>query len=352
MDSDQTQQVDRLPTMAQLKPLLAPYQKSETRHSILQLLNTLIPYVVLWYLMIRAFEISVWLVVPLMILAAGFLIRVFIFFHDCGHNSFFPSTKWNKRVGFWLGVLTFTPGEQWWHSHAIHHATSGNLDKRGVGDVATLTLEEYYDRELLQRLGYRFFRNPLVMFGLGPLFMFILMHRFALPSYGKKETASVIWTNLALLAIGIVMSLLIGWQKYLVLQLGVMWLAGSAGIFLFYIQHQFEESYWERNEKWNYVASALLGASYYRLPRMLQWFTGSIGFHHVHHLSPRIPNYNLEKCHESIPEIKRWTRVIPFVDGIRTVRYKVWNESQRKMVGFPETFTTVEEVPSRKTTNS
>lgn len=336
MNSQQTDLFDRLPTMSQLKPLIAPFQKSDARHSVLQLINTLVPYFALWYLMIRAYEISFWLALPLIVLAAGFLIRVFIFFHDCGHNSFFPSTTWNKRVGFWLGVLTFTPSEQWWHSHAIHHATSGNLDKRGTGDVTTLTLEEYYDRELLQRLGYRFFRNPLVMFGLGPVFMFFLMHRFPRPRYGKRETASVIWSNLAILGIAVVMSLLVGWQTYLVLQLAVMWIAGSAGIYLFYIQHQFEESYWERNEQWNYVASALLGASYYRLPKVLQWFTGSIGFHHVHHLSPRIPNYNLEKCHEAIPEINQYARVIPFVDGFRTVRYKVWNESRRKMVGFPD----------------
>ncbi|HZW03571.1 MAG TPA: fatty acid desaturase, partial [Anaerolineaceae bacterium] len=217
----------RLPTMAQLKPLLAPYQKSETRHSILQLVNTLVPYILLWILMIQAYRVSFWLTLPLIILAAGFLIRIFIFFHDCGHNSFFPSTTWNKRVGFWLGVLTFTPSEHWWHSHAIHHATSGNLDKRGTGDVTTLTLEEYYDRELLQRIGYRFFRNPLVMFGLGPFFMFFLMHRFAIPNYGKKQTMNVVWTNLAILAIAVGMSLLIGWQTYLVLQLAVMWLAGS-----------------------------------------------------------------------------------------------------------------------------
>jgi len=176
-----------LPTMAELNKILAPYQKANTRHSIMQLLNTLIPYFILWYLMVRSLAVSYALTLGLAVIAGLFLVRVFIFFHDCGHNSFFPSKKANKTVGFWLGVLTFTPGESWWHSHAIHHATSGNLDKRGIGDVTTMTQEEYLEAKWGKRLGYAFFRNPLVMFGLGPLFMFVIMARLAVPRYGKKR---------------------------------------------------------------------------------------------------------------------------------------------------------------------
>jgi len=324
-----------LPSMAELNRILAPYQKADTRHSFIQLANTLIPYFILWYLMIRSLEVSYALTLALAVVAALFLVRIFIIFHDCGHNSFFPSKELNKKVGFWLGALVFTPGEQWWHSHAIHHATSGNLDKRGTGDVSTLTLEEYTEAKWAKRLGYAFFRNPLVMFGLGPVYMFMIMHRFATPRYGKKETMSVVLTNLVMLAIAVAMSLLIGWKAYLMIQIPVMWIGGAIGIWLFYVQHQFEETYWERDEEWNYVASALLGASFYKLPGLLQWFSGNIGYHHIHHLSPRIPNYNLDKAHNASPLIQKWTYRIDFGHGWQTMRLKVWNELRKRMQGFP-----------------
>ncbi len=325
-----------LPSMAELNRILAPYQKSDTKHSVIQLVNTLVPYFGLWALMVYTIQISYWLTLAVAFVAALFLVRVFIFFHDCGHNSFFPDKKLNKRVGFWLGVLVFTPGEQWWHSHAIHHATSGNLDKRGIGDVTTLTLEEYIEKEWAHRLGYRLFRNPLVMFILGPLFMFMIMQRFARPRYGKKQTMSVVWTNIALLAVAVAWSLAIGWQNYLLIQIPVMWMAGAMGIYMFYLQHQFEETYWERDPEWNYVASALIGASFYKLPKLLAWFTGNIGFHHIHHLSPRIPNYNLDRAHANSELIQKWAREISFLDGLRTIRLKVWDEPVRRMRGFPD----------------
>jgi acyl-lipid omega-6 desaturase (Delta-12 desaturase) len=326
---------EQLPSMAELNKVLSPYQKSNMRKSIIQLANTLVPYFALWYLMIRSLEVSYLLTLVLAVVAGLFLVRVFIFFHDCGHNSFFPSKRANKIVGFWMGVLTFTPGEHWWHSHAIHHATSGNLDKRGTGDVETLTQEEYLEARWSKRLGYRFFRNPLVMFGLGPLFMFLIMHRINLPSYGKKETMSVVWTNLAVLGIAAGMSLLIGWQAFLMIQIPVIWVAGAFGIWLFYVQHQFEETYWERDPEWNYVASALLGASFYRLPGLLQWFSGNIGYHHIHHLSPRIPNYQLDRAHDNSPLIQKFTRQIDLGQGWRTIRLKVWDEPYRRMVVLP-----------------
>ena len=305
-----------------LNPVLAPYQKSTYRRGIWQLINTLVPYAVLWYLMYRSLAISYWLTLGLSVIAAGFMVRIFIFFHDCGHNSFFPSTKVNKRAGFWLGVLTFTASEHWWHSHAIHHATSGNLDKRGTGDVTTLTLEEFYDQTWLKKLGYRFFRNPLVMFILGPTFMFFIMHRLPLPNYGRKYTINVYLANLAILAMAVSLSLLMGWQAYLMIQMPVMMIGGTAGIWLFYIQHQFEDTYWDRNENWNYVASALLGASFYKLPKILEWFSGNIGYHHIHHLSPRIPNYNLATCQKQSPVLQKWTRVVTIPESIRAVRLK------------------------------
>ncbi len=327
---------DRLPTMAELMPDLAPYMKADTRRSILQLVTALVPYAVLWYLMALALQVSFWLMLPLAVLAVGFLLRIFIFFHDCGHNSFFPGANANRRVGSLLGVLVFTPGGQWWYAHALHHATSGNLDKRGNGDVTMLTRDEYVNGSRFQRLGYRIFRNPIGMFGVGPIAMFIIMHRLPLPNYGKKQTMSVIWTNLGILALAAALSLLIGLKTYLIIQLTVMWMAGLLGIFMFYLQHQYDGAYWERTPSWNYVASGLLGASYYRLPGLLEWFTGSIGYHHIHHLSPRIPNYNLSKVQAGSALIQKWTRTIELKEGFQTVKYKLWDEQAHRMVTWKE----------------
>jgi omega-6 fatty acid desaturase (delta-12 desaturase) len=335
MTTTKTMPQEPLPTMAELNKILAPYQVANTRHSLIQLATTLIPYIGLWVLMIYSLRISYALTLLLAVPAALFMTRLFIFFHDCGHNSFFPSKKWNKRIGSILGVIVFTPGEHWWHSHAIHHATSGNLDKRGDGDVTTLTLEEYLEAKWGPRLGYKFFRNPLVMFGLGPIYMFLLSHRLPIPNYGRRATWSVIWTNLAIAGLATAISLVIGFKAYVMIQLPVMWIAGAFGIWLFYIQHQFEETYWERDEEWNYVASALLGASFYKLPGILQWFSGNIGYHHIHHLSPRIPNYNLPRAHKNSPLIQKWARRIGISESLNAIGLKVYNEPLKQMTGFP-----------------
>lgn len=324
-----------LPEMAVINRELAPFQKSETHRAVRQLISTLIPYFLLWYLMIRSLEVSYALTLALAVIAAGFLVRVFIFYHDCGHNSFFPSTRMNKIVGAWLGVLVFTPGEQWWHSHALHHATSGNLDKRGMGDVFMLTEEEYRNATPWKRLSYRLFRTPLVMFFIGPVFVFLIKQRLPLPLYGAKEIRSVIVNDLGVLAVAVGMSLLIGWKAYLMIQLPVIWLAGMSGIWLFYVQHQFEGGYWKRSGDWNFVASALLGASYYRMPALLDWFSGSIGYHHIHHLSPRVPNYMLKHCHAASPIAQKWARIVSFRESLHTPELKLWNETQERMIGFP-----------------
>ncbi len=332
-----------LPTMKELNQILAPYQKPSLRHSLVQLANTIIPYIGLWVLMVYSLRVSYLLTLGLAFVAALFLVRLFIFFHDCGHNSFLPSRRANKIVGFWLGVLVFTPGEQWWHSHAIHHATSGNLDKRGVGDIKTMTTEEYLEARWFKRLGYQFMRNPLIMFGLGPLFMFLVSHRLPLPVFGRKQTMSVVWNNLLVLAMGAGLSWLIGLKAYLLIQLPILYVGGVIGIWLFYIQHQFEEDYWERDDEWNYVASALLGASFYKLPGLLQWFSGNIGYHHIHHLSPRVPNYFLDKAHAASPLIQKWARQIRLAESFHAIRLKVWDEPIRRMRGFP-----AEEQPSQQ----
>ncbi|MHB8857608.1 MAG: fatty acid desaturase [Bellilinea sp.] len=319
--------------MKDLKGVVEPFSKAETQTAVRQLVVTLLLYVTGWVAMYFSLQVGYWLTLLLAIPTAGFMIRIFIFFHDCGHNSFLPSTRANRRLGFWLGILVFTPGEQWWKSHAIHHATSGNLDRRGVGDVTTLTVDEYLKLPILGRLGYRLFRHPLVMFGLGPLFMFLIKHRIAYPRFGKRETLSVVWTNLGILALAVGLNLLMGFQNYLLVQLPILWLGGMSGIWMFYVQHQFESSYWARHPEWEYIASAFEGASYYQLPKVLQWFTGNIGFHHIHHLSPKVPNYRLEIAYNS-DEILRRPLTLTIRESLRTIPLTLIDEANDRMISF------------------
>jgi acyl-lipid omega-6 desaturase (Delta-12 desaturase) len=328
--------ISTLPTMKELNPLLAPYQKPAWKSAIWQLVNTIVPYFCFVALMYFSLRISYGLTLLLAIPTSGFLIRSFILFHDSGHNSFTPSLKGNKIVGFILGVIVFTPLEQWAKSHAIHHATSSNLDKRGIGDVTTWTVEEFRAKPWVERIGYSLFRFPLIMFGLGPLWMFLVAHRLPIPLFSRRETMSVVWTNLALAVYITLLSLLFGsFWNFLLIQLPILWLAGLIGIWLFYIQHQFEGVYWARDDEWNYVSSALQGASYYHLPKVLQWFSGNIGFHHIHHLSPRIPNYRLEACYKENPLFQNEVKEISFFEAIRMVRLQLIDEARdNRMITF------------------
>jgi omega-6 fatty acid desaturase (delta-12 desaturase) len=326
-------QKDNLPGMKELKKKLDPFSKASPRLAMRQLAVTLFLYILMWVAMVFSLQIGYWLTLLLAIPAAGLLVRIFIFFHDCGHNSFLPSMHWNRRIGFWLGVLVFTPAAQWWRSHSIHHATSGNLDKRGTGDVMTLTVDEYQNLSVWGKLGYRVFRNPLIMFLLGPIWMFIIQNRWPVKRQGKRETMSVVWANLAIVAIATAISLVIGFKNYVLIQLPIIWLAGMAGIWMFYVQHQFEGVYWARDGQWNYVASAFKGASYYELPKVLQWFTGNIGFHHIHHLSPRVPNYYLEDAYQS-DELLRQSPRLTIRESLACIRLTLIDEKSGKLVGF------------------
>jgi len=321
------------PLRATWQKMVAPYQYPDLKRSLRQLANTLLPYLGLWLLMVFSLHISYALTLLLMVPAAGFLVRLFIIFHDCGHGSFFKSRSANRWVGFFLGVLSFTPSESWWHDHAVHHATTGNLDKRGTGDVPTMTVEEFRHATPWQRLSYRVFRHPIVLFGIGPLVSFLIAPRFIYAKTGRAERLSVLYTNLALLAIFAGMSLLIGWREYLLIQLPVMWLAGAGGIWMFYMQHQYENAYWVHATQWDYAHAALDGASYYRLPRVLQFFSGNIGFHHIHHLSPRIPNYFLEQCFRDNPELHA-VPTLSLRSSLKSLALRLWDEQSQRMVGF------------------
>jgi len=316
------------------KAAVARYQKPVLRSSVWQILSTLVPYTALWVLMDWSVHVSIWLTLPLMVLAAGFLVKIFIIFHDCGHGSYFKSRKANDTWGIITGVLSFTPYYMWRWEHAIHHAHSGDLDRRGTGDVWTLTVQEYLEASRGKRFAYRLARNPVILFIIAPFFLFVVRHRFPLTKNASpRERRSVYWTNLALLAVAIIMSAIFGITTYLTLQLGIVAMAGTAGVWLFYVQHQFEGAYWERGQEWDYAMAALKGSSFYKLPKVLQWFSGNIGFHHIHHLSPAIPNYNLEKCHNADPLFQS-VKPVTLLSSLKSFTFRLWDEQQRRLVGY------------------
>jgi omega-6 fatty acid desaturase (delta-12 desaturase) len=323
------------PSAPHWRSKIARFQGSSAPRAAWQLLNSLIPYVLLWVGMVYALTVSYWLMLPIAILASGFLVRIFIIFHDCGHESFFRSRRANHITGTVMGWLTLTPYLHWrWH-HALHHRTAGNLDKRGVGDIWTLTVEEYRKSSLPKRFGYRLARNPLFLFVVVPFYMFVLAQRLPTGIAPPRERRSVHWNNLMILIAALILSTLIGFKAYALIQLTVSTIAGSIGIWLFYVQHQFEGAYWERAGQWNYTAAALEGSSFYKLPSVLQWFSGNIGFHHIHHLSPQIPNYNLQRCHEAnSSSLFECITPITLLSSFRSLTFRLWDETHRRYVGF------------------
>jgi omega-6 fatty acid desaturase (delta-12 desaturase) len=314
---------------------LAPYAQAHLGRSLLDLLTSVVPYLGLSYLMYLSLETSYLLTLLIAIPASGFLVRTFILFHDCSHGSFLPSKGANMWLGTLLGLFVYSPFLRWRHDHAIHHATSGDLDRRGGGDVRTLTISEYAELPPRGRLGYRLFRNPLVMFGIGPIVALVVGPRLVSRDARPRLRRSVIGTNFALAALVAGLCWLMGWESYLLVQAPTVLLAGSAGIWLFYVQHQFEDAYWESAEGWSYADAALRGSSYLKLPRVLQFFSGNIGLHHVHHLSARIPNYNLQRAHDENP-IFHEVPILSLWDGVRAVRFKLWDEDHGRLVTFAE----------------
>jgi omega-6 fatty acid desaturase (delta-12 desaturase) len=261
------------------------------------------------------------------------MMRIFIILHDCGHGSFFKSQKWNDVVGVIAGVLTYTPYFQWRHSHAIHHAGSGDLDRRGIGDVPTLTVREYNALSWRKRLAYRLTRHPLIMFILGAPFLFVFWHRFPEKKFPRREQQNVHWTNLGVALLTLSTCALVGWREYLLVQVPIVWIGTTIGVWMFYIQHQFEETYWKPHPEWDYFTASLKGSSYYQLPKVLQWFTGNIGFHHIHHLSPKIPNYLLEKCFRE-NALFHDVSTLTIASSLKTLAWRLWDEDLQRMVGF------------------
>ena len=326
------------PSEVSLRQLVARFARPHHGRAWGQIANTLLPFLGIWTLMawIASSGLGWGWVVALAPVAAGFYIRLFIIQHDCGHGSFFANRKLDHPVGAVLGVLTLFPYGYWKKTHAIHHATSGNLDRRELGDVRTLTVREYQALPRNKRLGYRLYRSAFALFLVGPIYQFILKHRFPfdLPFAWKKEWASVIWNNIAIGLVGWGLVELIGWRALLLVEIPILIVAGACGVWLFYVQHQFENAYWERQESWDADQAAIEGSSFYDLPRILHWFTGNIGYHHIHHLAAKVPNYRLRECYQSSPQLQSAPR-LTLLKSFRCARLKLWDEERRILVGFP-----------------
>jgi acyl-lipid omega-6 desaturase (Delta-12 desaturase) len=314
---------------------LARYARPHLGRSLLDLATSVVPYLALSVAMLMALKVSYLLVLAISIPAGGFLVRTFIVFHDCSHGSFLPSKRANAWLGTILGLLVYSPFLRWRHDHAIHHATSGDLDRRGGGDVRTLTVSEYRALAPRARLGYRLFRNPLIMFGIGPIAALLVGPRIVAKDARPRMRRSVIRTNVALGLLVAVLCWLIGPSDFLLVQAPTLMLAGAAGIWLFYVQHQFEDAYWEDTGNWSYADAALRGSSYLKLPKVLQFFSGNIGLHHVHHLNARIPNYSLQRAHDE-NEIFHAVPMLTLRDGLRAVNLKLWDEDRRRLVTFAQ----------------
>jgi omega-6 fatty acid desaturase (delta-12 desaturase) len=311
------------------------YERPSLRHGLLDLASSVLPYLGLTVAMYFCLEISVWISLALAVPAAGFLLRTFIVFHDCAHGSFMPTKRGNLWLGRFTGLLVFQPFANWRHNHAVHHGSAGDLDRRGTGDVITLTVEEYLARPWRSRLGYRLFRNPLVMFGIGPIWSLMIGPRIWSNRMRPRQRRSVIETNLVLAIVVGTIAWLVGLEAWLLVQIPTAVLAGTLGVFMFYVQHQFEDAYWESSEDWDYADAALRGSSYLKLPKVLQFFSGNIGLHHVHHLSAKIPNYHLQSAHDENP-IFHDVPVLSVRDGLRAIRLKVIDRQSGRLLTWNE----------------
>ncbi len=314
---------------------LAPYARPQLGRSLVDIATSVVPYLALSVLIYNLIGVSVFLALALAIPTAGFLVRTFVVFHDCSHGSLLPSKRANAYVGAVLGLMVLAPFHRWRHDHAVHHASSGDLERRGVGDLPTLTVAEYRARSRRGRLAYRALRNPIVMFGVGPIIAMVIGPRIATRAQRPRMRHSVLLTDLSLLAIVGALCWWLGVGNFLIIWAPAALLAGSAGIWLFYVQHQFEDAYWESAEQWSYADAALRGSSYLRLPRVLQFFSANIGLHHVHHLNAKIPNYNLQRAHDE-NEMFHGVPVLSLWDGLCAVRLKLWDEDGGRLITFAQ----------------
>lgn len=334
--------------------LVKKYQQPDLRKSIIQIANSFGGLILCCGLMLWSLQIGYWLTLLLAFPAAGFVVRIFIIQHDCGHGSFFAKRNANDIVGVICSIFTIVPYKFWRKSHAIHHAHHAELEERGIGDVWTMTTDEYLQAPWWKQLVYRGFRNPIFLFGIAPTINFIVMQRLtntAQENWRHGERASVWWLNGALALLLTLQGLIFGFNTILLINLPIIVIAATAGTWLFYVQHQFERTYWEHTPQWDFTLAALQGSSYYQLPPILQWFTGNIGYHHIHHLSPRIPNYNLQECHESHPLFQRVVH-LTLRTSLSTIWLTLWDENNQRLVTFSEALQAASNAPAPQVTNT
>ncbi|MCX8240317.1 MAG: fatty acid desaturase [Akkermansiaceae bacterium] len=322
-----------LPSVQEWKKIVSPHTKPSAVKATWQVINSLGSYIALWIAMYFTLSISYWLTFAIALFAGAILVRVFIIFHDCGHGSFYKSRRAGNIIGFISGVFTFTPFSHWKWEHSVHHSASGDLDRRGTGDVWTMTVDEYLGSSRRIRFIYRAMRNPFILFMIAPLYLFLIRERFSTPGASPHCRKSVWKMNLAIGLLALALILIYGWLPYLLIQLTTICVAAISGVWLFYVQHQFEGVYWEREDDWDFTSAALAGSSFYKLPKVLQWFSGNIGYHHIHHLSSRIPNYNLEACHNS-HKIFQSIEPLTFLSGFKSLGFRLWDEKERELVSF------------------
>jgi len=315
------------------KSIIAAYQKPSWARATWQIVNTICLYAASWVLMYFLAQISLWLAIPIAVINGGLLVRVFIIFHDCGHGSFFKSRRANDILGFITGLLTNTPYQHWKWEHSVHHASSGHLGRRGTGDVWTLTVEEYIASSRWKKFAYRLARNPIILFLVAPMFLFLVIERFPSSKASPRAKRSVWIMNGAIFTLALSLIAIFGFLPWLVIQFTTLSVAYTSGVWLFYVQHQFEDTYWEEGDDWDFTDAALQGSSFYKLPKILQWFSGNIGYHHIHHLSPRIPNYNLERCHHSDPMLED-VKPLTLLRSLKSINFRLWDEEGKKLIGF------------------
>lgn len=326
-----------LPARNEWRRIVAPFQKPSISKSTTQILNTLVPYFLLTIVNFWVASINIWLSIPLAVIIGGFIVRTFIIQHDCGHGSFLKSKKAADRLGFLCGIITMTPYKYWRRSHNAHHASSGNLSSRGIGDIKTATVTEFNSWSKWRQLYYRIYRNPFILFSVGAPIQFALIHRIP-DDYSKSWTAErreLALTNVILFTLWATLIFVFGFKLLFFGYFLPLWFAATTGAWMFYVQHQYEDAYWEHEDSWNYTEAAIKGSSFYKLPKLLQWFSGNIGYHHVHHLTPKIPNYYLEECHES-DKMFQQAKHLTIPGSIRAAFLALWDEENKRLISFGE----------------